>query len=132
MFFSPLGLVPKKGSFKFHLIHNQFLLRNNSINDGTPHEFCAVRYKKFDHVVSLLNQVGRGALIAKCDIESAFRVIPISPSEYHLLGFTWQNKYYADCCLPMGCSSSCKIFEDFSSAIQRALHYKFDIPFNSV
>ena len=30
----------------------------------------------------------------------------------------FQGKYYYDECLPMGCSSSCRIFEEFSDAIK--------------
>ena len=44
-------------------------------------------------------------------------VIPISPKDYHLLGFKWgRGQYFFDKCLPMGASSSCAIFERFSSA----------------
>ena len=55
---------------------------------------------------------------AKSDIQSAFKIIPISPSEYHLLGFKWKEQIYFDRCLPMGTSSSCAIFECFSTAIE--------------
>jgi hypothetical protein len=46
--------------------------------------------------------------LSKCDIEDAFRIIPIHPSDYYLLGFTWNNYFYFDRCLPMGASSSCQ------------------------
>lgn len=48
--------------------------------------------------------------MAKTDIEDAFRIIPIHPSDYHLLGFIWEGQFYYDKCLPMGASSSCQIF----------------------
>ena len=35
-----------------------------------------------------------------------------------LLGFYWEDKYYFDKCLPMGCRTSCNIFEEFSTAIE--------------
>lgn len=56
--------------------------------------------------------------MAKTDIEDAFRIIPINPDDYHLLCFSWNNEYYYECVLPMGASSSCKIFEAFSTALQ--------------
>jgi hypothetical protein len=52
---------------------------------------------------------------------------PQDPQGYHLTGFTWDNMYYYDKCLPMGCSSSCKIFETFSSAILWILRHKFGV-----
>ena len=62
--------------------------------------------------------------MAKTDIKSAFRIIPIHPDDYHLLGMTWNNSYFFDRCLPMGCSSSCAIFEAFSTLLKwLANHY---------
>lgn len=56
--------------------------------------------------------------MAKTDIESAFRIISVHPEDYERLGFKWENQYFYDKCLPMGCSSSCKIFETFSTAVE--------------
>ncbi|XP_033739135.1 uncharacterized protein LOC117326493 [Pecten maximus] len=56
--------------------------------------------------------------MAKADIEDAFRLLPIHPSQYKYVGFMWDNKYYFDKCLPMGCSSSCQLFEKLSCALQ--------------
>lgn len=64
--------------------------------------------------------------MAKTDIEDAFRVIPIHPADYYLLGFTWEGQYYYDKCLPMGASSSCQIFESFSSALQWVMENVFN------
>jgi hypothetical protein len=63
--------------------------------------------------------------MAKCDIEDAFRLVPIHPTDYHLLGFTWNNLYYYDRCLPMGASSSCQIFESFSSSLHWIMENKY-------
>ena len=56
--------------------------------------------------------------MAKTDIKSAFRVIPIHPAHFELLGMKWDNLYYYDQALPMGCSKSCSIFESFSTALE--------------
>ena len=56
--------------------------------------------------------------MAKTDIKSAFRIIPVHPDDHPLLGMKWENLYYYDRCLPMGCSSSCSIFEAFSTALE--------------
>lgn len=39
----------------------------------------------------------------------------------------WQGLYYYDCCMPMGCSSSCKTFETFSSAVEWIAQNKLNI-----
>ena len=63
--------------------------------------------------------------MAKTDIEDGFRNIPIHPSGYHLLGFSWNGAYYFDKCLPMGASSSCQIFEKLSTALHWTMINKY-------
>ena len=46
-----------------------------------------------------------------------FAFIPVHPDDRHLLGFKWRDQFYFDNCLPMGCSSSCQIFEAFSTGL---------------
>lgn len=118
MTFSPLGLVPKKEPGKFRLIHDLSYPKGNAVNDFISTKNSTVSYETLDDVIKLVKICGPGALIAKCDIEEAFRQIPVHPSDYRLLGFTWNNFYYYDRCLAMGCSSSCRIFETFSRALQ--------------
>ena len=64
--------------------------------------------------------------MAKTDLRNAFRLIPVSPQDYKLLSFSWQGGYYFDRCVNMGGSSSCKIFEAVSSALQWIAEHKFD------
>ena len=49
---------------------------------------------------------------------SAFRIIPLHPRDFDLLGLEWEGKFYFDRCLPMGCSSSCNKFETLSTALE--------------
>ena len=56
--------------------------------------------------------------MAKIDIKSAFRIIPVDPLEYPLLDIKWANEFYFDRCLAMGLKSSCAIFEKFSSSLE--------------
>ena len=123
---SPLGLIPKKEPGAFRLIHDLSFPKGDSVNSGIPREYCSVSYEDYDYFVSiLLAHEGRGCYIAKADIESAFRIIPISPLDYHLLGCMVNGQYFYDRCLPMGCSVSCKLFEGFSCAIQWILQNSF-------
>lgn len=56
--------------------------------------------------------------MAKADVESAFRLLPVHQDSFRLLGCHWNNEFYVDNCLPMGCSISCAIFEHFSSIVE--------------
>ena len=41
----------------------------------------------------------------------------VSPSDFDQLGFSFDNKFYFDKCLPFGASISCSLFEKFSTAL---------------
>ena len=115
---SPLGVVPKKTPGEYRLIHDLSFPKDNSVNSHIPKIFTEVQYELPDDCISIICSLGPNCLITKADIKDAFRIIPIHPNDYGLLGFTWQNKFYYDRCLPMGASTSCHTFESFSTALQ--------------
>ena len=115
---SPIGLVPKREPNSFRLIHRLSFPEGQSINTFIDKDLCAVNFASFDVAVALAMSAGTGAWLAKADIKSAFRLLPICPSDYELLGFTFQGQFYYDRCLPMGCSISCSLFEKFSSFLE--------------
>lgn len=115
---SPLGVVPKKEPGKFRLIHHLSFPKGESVNDDIDPELCSVSYTSFDRAMAVVQGTGPGALMAKADIESAFRLLPIHPECHHLLGCELDGEIYVDLCLPMGCSISCSYFEKFSSFLE--------------
>lgn len=121
---SPLGVVPKKEAGKFRLIHHLSHPKGSSVNDGISKEDASVSYVSFDRAVMLVREAGAGALLAKSDIESAFRLLPVHPDCHHLLGFQVDGWYYYDACLPMGCSISCHFFKLFSSFLEWVVRYE--------
>ena len=64
---------------------------------------------------TLLANWERGTLIAKSDIKSAFRLIPVYPGVFDLLGFHFKGAYYINKMLQFGCPISCKMFEHFQN-----------------
>ncbi|XP_071948797.1 uncharacterized protein [Antedon mediterranea] len=101
--------------------------RGASVNSGIPHDVSQVSYDTIDDVVRLVLKNGPRALMSKTDIEDAFRIIPIHPDDYHLLGFSWDGRFFYGRCLPMGASRSCNIFESFSKALVWILRNKFNV-----
>jgi hypothetical protein len=65
-------------------------------------------------------RITEARLLSKVDIEHAlaYKIIPINPASFHLLGFVIGDKYFFDKTLPMGLSYSCNLFEQFSCATQ--------------
>ena len=56
--------------------------------------------------------------MAKMDIKSAFRVVPVHPDDRMLLGMMWDGHYYVDSVLPFGLRSATKIFNALADALQ--------------
>ena len=117
---SPLGIVPKKAPNEFRLIQHLLYPHENSVNSGIPVNFSSVRYASIQDAIVFVNRLEVSCYLAKTDIKSAFRIIPIHPEDYPLLGMKWWGNYYFDHCLPMGCRSLCAIFERFSMALEWA------------
>ena len=85
--------------WKFNLKYKKGIIsRYNFI----PDEACKVEYSSFDEAIELVARTGRGAELAREDIKSAFRLLPIAPDDFELLGIKFDGKYYVDKCLPMG------------------------------
>lgn len=88
------------------------------MNDDIDPDLCSVQYAPFDDALLKIRKVGGSALLAKADIKSAFRLLPIILDVFNSLGFCFQNEFYFDRCLPMRCSLSCHYFELFSSFVE--------------
>ena len=84
---SPLGLVPKKNPGEFRLIHDLSFPKGNSVNSHIDPQFSAVQYEVLDHCIEIIQSIGSGCLVAKADLRDAFRIIPVSPTSYRMLGF---------------------------------------------
>ena len=96
---SPLGVIPKKVQGEYRMIHHLSFPFGGSVNDFIPPEFCSVQYATVDDAVQIIKRLGRGCALAKTDVRSAFRIIPVHPFDYQLLGIQWRGKYYVDRCL---------------------------------
>ena len=67
--------------------------------------------------------------LSKIDLKDAFRLIPVHPSQWNLLGICWKTRFYVDTCLPFGLKSAPYLFNRLSEAIhwilvnRRGTHY---------
>ena len=55
-----------------------------------------------DWAIAHIAQLGPEALLAKMDIQRAYRNVPVTPADQHLLGFLWDGNVYIDKVLPFG------------------------------
>ncbi len=128
---SPIGIATRKFSGKKRLIIDLSSPHNStipSINSLIPLDEFSLRYHDIEQAVELIKIAGRGAWLAKLDITSAFKVMPIHPDSWHLFGILWERKYYFAVHLTFGCKSSPKIFDMLSEAICWILSNNHAIP----
>ncbi|XP_062585901.1 uncharacterized protein LOC134247580 [Saccostrea cucullata] len=72
----------------------------------------------------MVGSLGKGAYLGEMDVKLAFRLLPVHPSDHQLLGFKFNDQYYYDMCLPMGCPISCALWEKFAYFIQWVVEVK--------
>ena len=88
---SPLGLVSKKIEGEFRLIHHLSFPKGSSLNDGISSDHTRVSYATVEDDIQRIRSVGSTCFLAKTDIKNAFRIIPIRPQHYNLLGMCWRG-----------------------------------------
>ncbi|GAV02772.1 hypothetical protein RvY_13296, partial [Ramazzottius varieornatus] len=89
----------------------------DSVNDHISPEDYSLAFCSVDDACNMLQTVGKGALMAKEDVKAAFRLIPVRPLDWPLLGYMVSGSYYFDVVLPFGCRSSPFLFCLFSYAV---------------
>ena len=108
---SRFGVIPKGQTGRWRLIVDLSHPRGYSVNDGIPKSLCSLKYVTIDEAIKGIIQLGRGTLLAKIDIKSAFRLLPVHPADRHMLGMRWKGGIYIDTCLPFGLRSAPKLFD---------------------
>src|SRR5271156_6018275 len=118
---SPLGLVPKKDSkgmqSGWRRIFDLSAPINSSVNDYVDESFGSLLYTTFDTAISNIRRLGKGAVLMKRDLKSAFRHIPVAVEDHWLLLFEWEGKFYIDAFLPFGLRTAPFIFNLFAEAL---------------
>ena len=108
---SRFGVIPKHHTpNKWRLIVDLSHPADHSINDDIPKDLCSLTYITVDTAINHIIKLGPGSLLAKIDIKSAFRLLPVHPTDCHLLAMEWNKGIYIDTCLPFGLRSAPKLF----------------------
>ena len=127
---SPVGLMGKQEPGQIHLIFYLSFPKNTSINSFIPREKCTVKYHDLDHAVQLCLKAGANCFLAKSDMKSAFRHVPIRQEDWRWLVMiahhpvTGQKYYFYDKCVAFGSSISCCHFQRVSNAIEHILYFR--------
>ena len=115
---SRIGVIPKGNTGRWRLIVDLSSPEGGSVNDGIDESFCSLSYVSIDDAVQAIRKKGRGSLLAKVDIRSAYRIVPVHPEDRWLLGMLWDGALYVDAALPFGLRSAPKIFTALADAAE--------------
>ena len=115
---SRVGVIPKgHNTGKWRLITDLSFPEGASVNDGIDPILCSLSYTTVEEVADLAAKWGKGALLAKVDIDSAYRLILVHPEDHWLLAVRWEEKIYVDPMFPFGLRSAPKIFNAVADAL---------------
>ena len=120
---NPIGVVPKKHSTEWRTIYHLSYRPGDSVNGHIPKDPYSLQYVRVDDAISILKSLGSGAYMAKTDLKSAFRIMPIHWDDWNLLGIYWQSRYYVDLYLPFALRSSPFLFNQISEALEWILKH---------
>ena len=130
---SRFGAIPKKHKpNKWRLIVDLSLPQGQSVNDAIPADLCSVSYTTVDDAVSMMQKPGDSCLMAKVDIQEAYREVSIHPSDKRFLGLSWEGTTFIDKVLPFGLRSAPKALTDammwmlHDRGVVNAIHYQDD------
>ena len=119
---SPFGVIPKSGQpGRWRLIVDLSHPEGRSVNSGIEADLCSMHYLRLDEVTQRIMEMGKGTEMAKMDIESAYRMVPIFPGDRLLLAMRWKGQFFFDTRLPFGLRSAPKIFSAVADALQWSL-----------
>lgn len=66
----------------------------------------------------MVSSYGPGALMAKFDVEAAYRNIAVHPKDRFLLGMKWRGQFFVDLTLPFGLRSAHYIFNSVADMVE--------------
>ena len=113
------GVIPKGANTgKWRLITDLSFPPDASVNDAIDPALCSLSYTSVELVAGVAAGLGRGALLVKTDIESAYRIIPVHPQDRPLQAVGWNGKVYIDPMLPFGLRSAPKTFTVVADALE--------------
>ena len=127
---SRFGVIPKKHQpRKWRLILDLSSPTGATVTDGIPKDMFSVQYMSVDDVISGIMMYGRGTLMAKFDIESAYRIVPVHSDDLFLLGMQWRGSFFVDLALPFGLHSAPFIFTAIANLLEWIVRHNYNVVF---
>ena len=69
-------------------------LDGNSVTDLIPDSEATVKFTSVDDAIVLIMKCSHGALMAKFNIKSVYRILPIQTSDHFFIWHEMEKKYF--------------------------------------
>ena len=89
-----------------------------SVNDGIDSQLFTLQYITVDQNIRMVANYAPETLMAKFDVEAAYRNIATNPDERFLLGMKWRGQFYVDLAFPFGMRLAPFIFNSVVDMVQ--------------
>ena len=123
------GVFPKRHQpVKWRPILDLSSPAGHSVNDGIAGEDYSLQYMKVDDIAGIM-PLGRGSLMAKFNVQNAYRIMPVHTEDRHLLDIKWRDAFYVDMVLPFGVRSAPYIFRCITDLVEWVPKRNYDVTF---
>ena len=86
-----------------------------------------MHYIKLDQIIRMVAKHGRGAMMAKFDVEAAYRNVAVHPEDRYLLGMKWRGQFFVDLALPFGLRSAPYIFNSIADMVEWIIINRYNV-----
>ena len=123
------GVFPKRHQpVKWRPIPDLSSPAGHSVNDGIAREDYSLQYMKVDDIAGII-PLGRGSLMAKFNVQNAYRIMQVHTEDRHLLDIKWRDAFYVDMVLPFGVRSAPYIFRCITDLVEWVPKRNYDVTF---
>ena len=130
------GVIPKSSQpGKWRLIIDLSHPEGGCVNEGIQADLCSLVYCSIDNAVDVILDLGQGSLLAKMDLESAYRNVRSTRRTNLCWEWYGRSRCTIDMVLPFGLRSASKIFTALANGLiwmmghNGAIHYLNDYLF---
>ena len=125
---SSFGVIPQKGQpGKWRLIVDLSSPGGYSVNDSISADAFSMHYIKLDQIIRMVAKHGRGAMMAKFDVEAAYRNVAVHPEDRYPLGMKWRGQFFVDLALPFGLRSAPYIFNSMADMVEWIIINRYNV-----
>ena len=120
---------PKKSNPKRLWRGNWWHKGHHSGNDGISGEDYSLHYMKVDDITAGVMRRRRGSLMAKFDVQNAYRTVPTHSDDRQFLGMKWLEAFYVDMVLSFGVRSAPYIFTCIADLLEWVAKQNYNVTF---